>query len=113
MGKRVALALASGAARGLAHVGVIDELNNQGYEICSIAGSSMGALVGSFYAAGTFEAYKEWAVSLDKYDIFKLVDFNFGLIAAARLVIAAVSFFFIVVACSRRITCLSAKNNSR
>lgn len=79
MGKRVALALASGAARGLAHVGVIDELNKQGYEICSIAGSSMGALVGSFYAAGTFEAYKEWAVSLDKYDIFKLVDFNFGL----------------------------------
>ncbi len=79
MGKRVALALASGAARGLAHVGVIDELNRQGYEICSIAGSSMGALVGSFYAAGTFEAYKEWAVSLDKYDIFKLVDFNFGL----------------------------------
>jgi NTE family protein len=79
MGKRVALALASGAARGLAHVGVIDELNDQGYEICSIAGSSIGALVGSFYAAGTLEAYKQWAISLDKYDVFKLVDFTLGL----------------------------------
>jgi NTE family protein len=79
MGKRVALALASGAARGLAHVGVVEELQAQGYEICSIAGSSIGALVGSFYAAGTLNAYKQWAIGLDKYDVFKLVDFTLGL----------------------------------
>jgi NTE family protein len=40
------LALGSGGARGYAHIGVIDELHDRGYQITGIAGSSMGALVG-------------------------------------------------------------------
>ena len=43
---RVALALGSGGARGYAHIGVIHELHDRGYQIVGIAGSSMGALVG-------------------------------------------------------------------
>ena len=44
--KDVALALSSGGARGLAHIGAIEELESNGYHITSIAGCSMGALIG-------------------------------------------------------------------
>ena len=47
MGKqKVALVLSMGGARGIAHIGVIEELLRHNYEITSIAGSSMGAMVG-------------------------------------------------------------------
>lgn len=78
MSKKVALVLSSGGARGLAHIGVIESLVAQGYEITSIAGSSMGALVGAFYACGKLEEYKEWVINLDRYDVFKLIDFTFS-----------------------------------
>jgi NTE family protein len=47
-GKTVSLVLGGGGARGLAHIGVIQWLTENGYDIRSIAGSSMGALVGGF-----------------------------------------------------------------
>ena len=50
--RTVALVLGSGGARGLAHIGIIEELLNRGYEITSVSGTSMGALVGGIYAAG-------------------------------------------------------------
>ncbi|MFT6855367.1 MAG: NTE family protein [Cyclobacteriaceae bacterium] len=78
MGQKVALVLSSGGARGLAHIGVIQGLLANGYEITSISGSSMGAVVGAFYAAGKLEVYHEWALELDRYDIFKLLDFSFS-----------------------------------
>ncbi len=78
MSKKVALVLSSGGARGLAHIGVIEELEAQGYEITSIAGSSMGAVVGAFYACGKLKEYKKWAINLDRYDVFKLIDFTFS-----------------------------------
>ncbi|NOY96836.1 MAG: hypothetical protein GXO81_10795 [Chlorobi bacterium] len=74
MKKQVSLVLSSGGARGIAHIGVIEELEKQGFEIKSIAGTSMGALVGGIYAAGGLEVYKEWMCSLDKMDIFNLID---------------------------------------
>lgn len=49
---RVGLALSSGGAKGLAHVGVIQVLEEQGIEIDAIAGASMGAYVGSLWAYG-------------------------------------------------------------
>ena len=52
-GKRkptVALALGAGGAKGLSHIGVIEELEAQGYEIVAIAGTSMGALIGGIHA---------------------------------------------------------------
>lgn len=76
--QKVSLVLSSGGARGLAHVGVIEELEKNGFEIVSISGSSMGALVGGFYACGKLDTYKEWALKLDRIDVFKLIDFTFS-----------------------------------
>jgi len=75
-GKRVALALGSGGARGYAHIGVIEVLEEQGYEITAIAGSSMGALIGGVYAAGYLRQYKDWVTGLDQFDLFRLLDFS-------------------------------------
>lgn len=79
MKKNVALVLSSGGARGLAHIGAIEELERRGYCITSIAGCSMGALIGAMYAAGKLAEVKEWMVHLDKKKILSLVDFSFSL----------------------------------
>ena len=76
--KQVSLVLSSGGARGVAHIGVIEELEKQGYNITSIAGTSMGALVGGVYATGRLNEYKKWLSSLDKLDVFKMIDFTFS-----------------------------------
>ncbi|MEW9033754.1 MAG: patatin-like phospholipase family protein, partial [Planifilum fimeticola] len=47
---KVGLALGSGAARGLAHIGVLKVLEREGIPIDAIAGSSMGSLIGTVYA---------------------------------------------------------------
>ena len=70
-----ALVLAGGGARGVAHIGAIEELESQGFEISAVAGTSMGALVGGVYASGHLEPFKEWLCALDKYKVFSLVDF--------------------------------------
>jgi NTE family protein len=74
--KNVTLVLSSGGARGLAHIGVIDEIVERGYTITSIAGSSMGAFVGGLYATGNIDKFREWVVNLDKLRVFNLVDFT-------------------------------------
>jgi NTE family protein len=77
-GKRVALVLGSGGARGLAHIGIIQHIESLGHEIVYISGCSMGALVGGIYAAGQLEPYAEWARKLEKRDMFSLLDLAFG-----------------------------------
>lgn len=77
-GKRVALVLGSGGARGLAHIGIIRHIESLGHEIVYISGCSMGALVGGIYAAGQLEPYTEWARKLEKRDMFSLLDLAFG-----------------------------------
>ncbi len=72
----VALVLGSGGARGLAHIGVIEELFRRGYKISSISGSSMGAMIGGLLATNKLEEYKKWILSLDKLDILNLIDFT-------------------------------------
>jgi len=72
----IALVLSSGAARGVAHIAVIEELLKSGHKITSIAGSSMGAVVGGMHAAGTLEAYADWLKDLDYWDVFNLLDFT-------------------------------------
>lgn len=76
--KTVSLVLSSGGARGLAHVGVIEELENRGYQIGEIAGCSAGALVGGMYAAGKLPEFKDWICNLDRIDVFSLMDFTFS-----------------------------------
>src|SRR5256885_1543479 len=70
----VSLVLGSGGARGLAHIGVIQWLTENGYEICSIAGSSIGALVGGIYAAGKLQVYGEWVLALERIQVVRLLD---------------------------------------
>lgn len=72
------MVLSSGGARGLAHIGVIEELEKRGYEIIEIAGCSAGALVGGMYAAGKMPEFKDWICNLDRVDVFSLMDFTFS-----------------------------------
>jgi NTE family protein len=76
MKQKVALVLSGGGARGFAHIGVIEELVKQGYEITSIAGTSMGSVIGGVYALGKMDVLKDWAYTMDKRKIFSLVDFT-------------------------------------
>jgi NTE family protein len=76
--KTVSLVLGSGGARGLAHIGVIQWLTENGYNIRSIAGSSMGALVGGIYAARKLEVYSEWVLALERVQVVRLLDPAFG-----------------------------------
>ena len=78
MNKKVALVLSGGGARGIAHIGVIEELEKRDYTITSIAGTSMGSVVGGVYAMGKMEEFKEWLFTLDKMKVANLLDFSFG-----------------------------------
>ena len=86
---RVALALGSGGARGYAHIGVVAELDARGYEIVSVAGSSMGALVGGLYCAGRLDDYVDWISGLSQLDVMRLLDVSLskpgGMIGAERI----------------------------
>lgn len=75
--QKVALVLGAGGARGLAHIGVIEELESRGYEISSISGTSIGSVIGGVYAAGKLHEYKEWLQSFGLKDVWKMMDFTF------------------------------------
>src|SRR3954468_13867645 len=81
---RVALALGSGGARGYAHIGAIQVLEERGYEIVTIAGSSMGALVGGLCAAGKLPEYTEWVCGLSQFDVLRLLDLSLSAPGAIR-----------------------------
>ncbi len=76
MKQRVSLVLSGGGARGIAHIGVIEELEKEGFEIVSISGASMGALIGAIYANGKLKEYKDWLCTLKKMDVYRLMDFT-------------------------------------
>ena len=85
----ISLVLGSGGARGYAHIGVIEELLAQGYEIRSISGASMGALIGGVYAAGKLDGYRDWVRELQRFDVLRMLDWTFsggGLIKGDRIV---------------------------
>lgn len=74
--KDVALVLSSGGPRGWAYIGAIEELERRGYNITSVAGTSIGSLIGGIYAAGKLEEVKEWLFSLDAWKVFTLMDLS-------------------------------------
>lgn len=93
--KDVALALSSGGARGLAHIGAIEELEAQGYRISSIAGCSMGALIGGVYAAGKLKEFREWMKTIDRKRMLELTDFSFSInhiVKGTRIIEAIMEF---------------------
>jgi NTE family protein len=71
---RVSLALGAGGARGYAHIGVIGVLEERGYEIVSLAGTSMGAVIGGLHAAGRLDAYADWVSGFTQRDVIRLLD---------------------------------------
>ena len=85
----VSLVLGSGGARGMAHIGIIQWLQENNYTIQSVAGSSIGAVVGGIFAAGKLEAYTEWVTALSRTDVLMLLDFSFswaGLFKGERII---------------------------
>src|SRR5215468_1138619 len=71
---RIGLALGSGAARGWAHIGVIEALEEAGVRIDIVCGASIGALVGAAYVAGKLGQLKEWALTLSWRRMMTLLD---------------------------------------
>jgi NTE family protein len=93
--KDVALVLSGGGARGIAHIGVIEELQENGYIIRSVAGTSMGALIGGVFAKGNLPEFKEWLLSISKMEILKFLDLTTlkgGLVKGEKIV-QAISHF--------------------
>ena len=76
MNKDVTLVLSSGGPRGWAYIGAIEELESRGYNITSVAGTSIGSLIGGIYAAGRLADVKEWLFSLDAWKVFSLMDLS-------------------------------------
>jgi len=76
MSKSVRLVLGSGGARGLAHIGAIREIEKRGYEIKSVIGCSVGAMVGGCYCAGKLDKFEEWVCSLSEWDVVRFMDFS-------------------------------------
>jgi NTE family protein len=76
--KSISLVLGSGGARGMAHVGVIRWLEENNYTIDSIAGSSIGALVGGMYALGKLNEFSDWVSAITKLEMIRLMDFSLG-----------------------------------
>ena len=88
-GKSISLVLGSGGARGLAHIGVIRWLEENDYQINSVSGSSIGALVGGIYAAGKLDEFEKWAKGIRRLDIVSLLDISWkksGLIKGEKLI---------------------------
>ena len=78
-GKDVALVLSSGGPRGWAYIGAIEELESRGYRIRSVAGTSIGSLIGGIYATGKLHDLKEWLFSLDAWKVFSLMDISLSM----------------------------------
>lgn len=88
MKRNVALVLSSGGSRGLAHIGVINELVKQGFQITSVSGSSIGSVIGGLYAMGKLHEYTEWVSTFNKMDIWGFMDFTLttnGLLKGERV----------------------------
>ncbi|WP_305042579.1 patatin-like phospholipase family protein [Geoalkalibacter sp.] len=72
---KLGLALGSGAARGLAHIGVLKVLEQEGIAVDCIAGTSIGAFIGALHAAGVpLKEMEEVAVGLDWKQLARFID---------------------------------------
>ncbi len=85
----VAIALGSGAARGLAHIGILNTLERAGVEIAAIAGCSIGALIGGFYVSGKLASAEDYFRNMGINDVIRNFDPAFpigGLINGKKMV---------------------------
>ncbi len=82
--RRAAVVLGSGGARGYAHIGALEVIEAHGFEVVTISGCSMGALVGGVYAAGHLDEYRDWVLTLRQRDVLRLVDLSLSSMGAIR-----------------------------
>ena len=85
---KIGLALGSGSARGLAHLGVIRAIEDAGIRVDLIAGTSMGALIGAIHAAGKLDELEATFLSFDwkkTVSFFDVVLPKSGLLDGARI----------------------------
>ncbi|MFV8835357.1 patatin-like phospholipase RssA [Aquisalimonas sp.] len=86
---RIGLALGGGSARGWSHIGVIKALAEMEIEPDLVAGTSVGAIVGSIYGLDALEAFEDWVMRLSRRDIIGYMDLGFssgGFFEGKRLV---------------------------
>jgi NTE family protein len=74
----IGLVLGGGAARGFAHIGVLRSLEAHGIRPDVIAGTSIGAIVGTLYAAGHLDAFEAWCLQLTRRRVLGYLDFTIG-----------------------------------
>ncbi len=79
-----AVVLGSGGARGYAHIGALEVIEDNGYDIIAVSGCSMGALVGGVYASGHLAEYRDWVLKLRQRDVLRLVDLSLSSMGAIR-----------------------------
>ena len=87
----VSLVLGSGGARGLCHIGIIHYLQEQGYQIKSVSGCSIGALVGGIFAAGKLDEFEQWVRAINKASMVSLLDLAWdsrGLVKGDKIIAA-------------------------
>jgi NTE family protein len=84
---RIGIALGAGSARGWAHIGVLDALLEAGIVPESVAGTSIGALVGAVYADDELAALEDWVRGLTWRKLVGYFDVSFrgGLVKGDRL----------------------------
>lgn len=85
---KIGLALGSGAAKGWAHIGVINALTRLGIQVEIVAGCSVGALVGAAYASGKLPVFERWVRAFRYWDVIRLMDFSWrrgGLLRGRRV----------------------------
>ncbi len=75
--KKIGLALGGGAARGWAHIGVIEALIERGIKVDYVSGTSMGSLVGAAYASGRLRELKSFAEGLKLKKLLSFLDIVF------------------------------------
>lgn len=92
----IGLALGSGAARGWAHIGVIDALEREGIRPDVVCGCSIGALVGAAYVSGKVTDLGKWVSSLEWHDVVGMLDLSFrgGLIRGEKVLAHCAQHFF-------------------
>lgn len=84
----IGLALGGGAARGFAHIGIINTLAAYGIVPDIVVGTSMGGVVGGAYAAGRLDKLEAWARSLQPRSVLSYLDIRLngsGLIGGSKL----------------------------
>lgn len=84
--KKIGLALGAGAARGFAHVGIVEVFEEEKIPISVITGTSMGALIGGLYASGIALSFIKSYVK--RFDISRFLDFTLregGIVKGRRI----------------------------